>query len=190
MKYISIIVLSALMVFPVSVSAATLTQNQINAIISVLIAFGVDQATINAVSLALAPVAPETSVGSGSSATIYQPPQPVLDTQAPKISLNKLSDYWKRFKFFENGLWGVLGLEEWNYVTDNSKVIGEQLNVYIQWSVDGVPIESERKIDNERKTLFDTTKYSSGDHTLTLKATDAAGNSSIASITITIKNPN
>lgn len=186
MKYFAPLILSVLMVFPISASAATLTQVQVNAIISVLIAFGVDQATINAVSLALAPIAPETSV-----APLYQPTQPVLDTTPPTINLKPMSSKWQESKLFINGLWGVLGLEEWKYVTDNSKIIGGALNVTVQWSVDGIPFESERKIETgSKKTIFDTTKYMNGEHTLTLRATDSAGNSSRASITITVKNPN
>jgi len=188
MKYFAPLLFSVLLMFPASVSAATLTQNQINAIISVLMAFGVDQTTINAVSVALAPVAPETSISNATST--YQPPQPAPDTNPPVVNLQKLTDKWKQFKSFDTGVWGVLGLEEWNYVTDNSKVTGEALNVFVQWSVDGAPIEQEREINWMSKSILDTTKYQNGKYTLTLKATDAAGNSSSASITITIKNPN
>ena len=133
-------------------------------------------------------VAPETSVGTGSATTLYQPPQPVLDTDPPRINLKPMSNKWKESKLFPNGLWGVLGLEEWNYVTDNSKVMGEALNVFVQWSVDGVPLEPERKIDIINKSKFDTTRFSNGGHILILKATDATGNSNTASIQITINN--
>lgn len=169
------------MIFPVSVSAATLTQNQINAIISVLMAFGVDQATINAVSLALAPVAPETSI-----APLYQPPQPVLDTQAPVINLNKLANYFKTNKFFSNGIYGTAGIQESNYISDTGSGVAT-----VQWFVDGVSVAPAHDWNyGNGKFALDVTKYSNGEHTLRVTAVDKAGNSSSASITITVKNPN
>lgn len=52
----------AFVVAPTGVQAATLTSNQVGAIISVLQAFGVDQATINMVYADLVPVPAPTTV--------------------------------------------------------------------------------------------------------------------------------
>jgi hypothetical protein len=51
-----------LILLPVPTLAATLTQVQVDAIVQVLMAFGVDQQTILLVEQSLAPVAPETSI--------------------------------------------------------------------------------------------------------------------------------
>ena len=110
------------MVFPVSVSAATLTQVQVNAIISVLIAFGVDQYTIDKVALALAPIAPETSIVQ-------------IDDIPPVVSLSRTANEWKNSKFFKNGLYGVAGITDWNVVKWEKDIIS------IQYFVDGVSAE-------------------------------------------------
>ena len=170
MKYIPTIILSVLMVFPVSVSAATLTQVQVNAIISVLIAFGVDQYTIDKVALALAPIAPETSIVQ-------------IDDIPPVVSLSRTANEWKNSKFFKNGLYGVAGITDWNVVKWEKDIIS------IQYFVDGVSAGDPRPAASGKFAL-DSTRYSNGEHTLEVRATDSAGNSSRASITITVNNTN
>ncbi|MGD0328657.1 MAG: hypothetical protein ABSB00_03035 [Minisyncoccia bacterium] len=64
MKKITTLLAVLIFIVPSVSFAAGLTQNQVNAIISVLEAFGVDQTTLVAVENALAPSAPETSISS------------------------------------------------------------------------------------------------------------------------------
>lgn len=71
MKKLAVLVLAAAFLIPSVSSAATLTQPQVDAIISVLQAFGVDQQTVLAVETALAPSAPETSISTPSASPVF-----------------------------------------------------------------------------------------------------------------------
>jgi len=106
------------------------------------------------------------------------------DTVAPRVSLTKLGNEWKNEGFFAEGLYGDVGIEEWNFAKDTEGGIAT-----VTWILDGAVIEPERPISTGSfKMVLHTAEYANGEHTLTLRATDKAGNTSEGSVTVIIKN--
>lgn len=119
--------------------------------------------------------------------TVYVPAPLIVpdpDDIPPNVNLVKLQRQWESSEYFKNGLYGTVGIEEWELARDSDSGIAT-----IQYFVDGISIEGPRAISTGSfKMAFDTTKFSNGSHVLKIVAADKEGNSSEGSIEINIQN--
>lgn len=96
---------------------------------------------------------------------IQAPPEPEIekDLRPAQINLNKLKNYFENNEFFKDGLYGTVGINEWEYVKEHNRIAS------IEWRIDGKDIEGVRPISTgSKKMVLDTTKYTNGTHALSL----------------------
>jgi hypothetical protein len=193
-----------LLLIPSVSFASSLTQPQVNAIIGILIAFGVDQQTIVSVKADLAGSAPETSINQ-SPAVIIPASSSVQTTYPLRINPVALASYWHSLPsmststspgFVLSGT-GINLYADGLFVGTASQM--PENTSQVDYQIDGQDLGHPTLRpgctlpcsigDGDFIMPIDTTKYANGDHTLTITAVDpSTGNQAIASMTIAIQN--
>ena len=116
------------------------------------------------------------------------------DKTPPWVSLLRIVNMWKGSTFFKTvdggfALYGTVGIhQDWDVAKDPNSVSGSGLTT-LEFFVDGVSIgKSMTDAERNNKIAFDTTKFTNGEHVLSVTAKDMSGNVSSASAQIYIKN--
>lgn len=116
------------------------------------------------------------------------------DKTPPWVSLSRIVNMWKSSTFFKTTdggftLYGTVGIEQdWDVAKDPNSISGSGLTT-LEFFVDGISIgKSTTDAERNNKIAFDTTKFTNGEHTLSVTAKDIAGNVSSASVQIYVKN--
>lgn len=168
------LLISMAFLIPSVSSAASLTQPQVDAIISVLVAFDVDLPTIEAVKAALAPVAPETSITEAKSPIVVQTPL----TQAPRVNMREILNVWRRFFPSDNELgFAIKGeINAWTDLLVRQGGVNIPYASQIEYFVDGASVGHPDQIGfGDFRMRLDTTKLANGRHELKIVATNDVG---------------
>ena len=167
-----------------------MTLFQIYCVIQLLLAFNVPTQTVVEVQYILeasvastSPALPTDLPGLSYGAAHYAPaPElaPVIETKPARVNIGALDRYFTTNKFFKNGLYGDVGIEEWNYVKDAKQVA---------WYIDGIIADGPRApYIGSPKFVLHAGALTDGEHTLSLRAEGTDGVMIEDSVTITVKN--
>ena len=167
-----------------------MTLFQIYCVIQLLLAFNVPTQTVVEVQYILdasvastSPALPTDLPGLSYGAAHYAPaPEfvPVIETNPARVNIGALDRYFTTNKFFKNGLYGDVGIEEWNYVKDA---------VQVEWLVDGIVTNGRHAPSTGgSKFVLHAGVLTYGEHILTLRAEGSDGVMVEDSVTIVVKN--